>query len=58
MKDFVNLLLAAIDDHIAPNALSDLVYEQLLNAGIDEADATRLSDIIFDVWPVEPEATT
>lgn len=56
INELCQLLLSAIDDHIAPNVTEELVYKLLLDAGIDEKTADRISTIVFDVWPIEPPA--
>lgn len=38
------LLIDAAFDKIAPDAVADLVYEQLISAGIDDADAEQSAD--------------
>ena len=50
------LLIDAVDEHIAPNTVEELAFERMLAAGISEELAHELSDCMFELAQfVKPE---
>ena len=50
------LLIDAAEQHIAPNAVDEIAYEMLIDAGIDEDTASDLSSWMFELAQfVEPD---